>query len=1166
MSKNTHLRHAAFRFVVGASGMGILLYLGCQERWPVEVAPLALFAALSLLVKRSGFHATAHVTHSLVGMIDVSALLIFGPLGGMMVASTSGFTYLLLHALRRRTWSVERVLLHPLFSGGLKSWMAWMAGTVYLLLDGDIPLTHVRWSSLPALAALFAIWFTVDHLGWGLLIRLEGGMAGLRTFLREALPVSLLMELLPLPISILIAALYARGEGTLFSLAVGGVLATSLIIQRFSNVRQSAEKRLRDLSAVSEVSKGVVSILDLDELLRKVVLSVSERFDDVHVHVFLLDQEEEKVVYRAGTDAADALASSLQFALDERGIIPWVARHGEPLLVGDVASDARYRQQPSLGAIRSELAIPLRFGNRVLGVFDLQSETAHAFDEEDLSTFQALGDQIAVAVRNAMLYASEQRKRQAADTLRRVSTALSTTLDTDELLEATLRELNQVVPFEGAALLMVENNVARIAASKGVSAETQALLEGELGTGGDWLASLLESGESIICEPRPVSDTTTSVPQWVGGRCCLGVPLRTGERTRGALLIMRSGEGSFTQDDADLALTFANQVSLALQNAQLFALQEEEAWVSTVLLQVAEMLGQKTSPDEISETIVRTVPLLVGVERCTVFLRNQQSSEFVAQASHAFARGEVSELKGLNLSPTGVPLLERLLDTNSPIVVPDEELEHVLPNDLVHTFQIRHLAAFPMTALGDLLGCLMVEFTDAVWPVGEKALIVVTGIANQTASAIETTRLYTALQEEAWVSTALLQVAEAAGSAVDLTQALEAIVRITPMLVGVDCCAVLLWDEAREQFLPEQQYGLGKETGKRFLQQSFARGDFPLLDELLLRMEPISVQNVLESDLTPGDLAHRLDFSSLVALPLHTKGETLGAMLVGLTDALADFPEKRMAILVGIAGQTAMAIETSRLYGEMAERQRLEQELEVARSIQKSFLPDSCPLLPGWQVSALWRSARQVGGDFYDIILFDDKRVGLVIADVSDKGVPAALYMALSKTLIRAAASEARGPAEALRKANDLLVVDSSSGMFVTVFYGILDVQTGRFTYANAGHNPPVLTDGKGEATLLSADGIILGVMEDIDLEEREITIDHGAVLLMYTDGITDAIDENELEFGLDRLVEVVVQNANDSADDLIRKLDTAVTNHVNQQSQFDDFTLVSVKRLLEGE
>jgi GAF domain-containing protein len=755
-------------------------------------------------------------------------------------------------------------------------------------------------------------------------------------------------------------------------------------------------KRAAQLAAVSDVGRKVVSILHLDQMLDQVVDLVSERFAFPHVHVFTIDAARNEVVYRAGTSRADAVSSELRFAVDGPGIVPWVARTGEPLVVDDVASDSRYRNQPSIGSVRSELAIPLRFGKQILGVFDLQSEEQSAFDKDDLAVLEALADQIAVAVRNATLFSTQQ----------------------------------------------------------------------------------------------------------------------------------------------------------------------EETWVSTVLLQVAEAVGEQTSLDDVIGAIVRIVPLLVGVNRCTIFLLDKETGEFFTEDIYSTGRDDDSGLKGLRLNPSRVPLLKRLLEDPSPLMVNDDQLEALIPQELARSFQVRHLASFPLLARAEVMGFMAVEFTDAVWPVSGRPLAIVTGVANQAATAIENAQLYAALQEEAYVSNALLQVAQSINAAVDIEEALGAVVRITPILVGVDRCMVLLWDEARRQYLPAQQYGVSGELEEEFGRLAFGEGEFPLLDNLRDRKEPVTVSDALEGGLVPRAVAERFGIRSLLALPLVTKGETLGAMLVDFEGTLHHFPENHKALLAGIAGQLAMAVENYRLYDEMAERQRLEQELEVARSIQTSFLPRSCPLLVGWEVSALWRSARRVGGDFYDIIQFDPVRVGFVIADVSDKGVPAALYMALSKTLIRASALDAASPAEALRRANDLLVADSSSGMFVTVFYGVLDIQTGEFAYANAGHNRPILARaGGGETELLAADGMVLGVMENVSLEEKKIVLEMGDALLMYTDGLTDAINEHEEEFGAARLADSVRENRAESAESLIHRIDRAVAEHVGGEPQFDDYTLLALKR-----
>jgi sigma-B regulation protein RsbU (phosphoserine phosphatase) len=185
----------------------------------------------------------------------------------------------------------------------------------------------------------------------------------------------------------------------------------------------------------------------------------------------------------------------------------------------------------------------------------------------------------------------------------------------------------------------------------------------------------------------------------------------------------------------------------------------------------------------------------------------------------------------------------------------------------------------------------------------------------------------------------------------------------------------------------------------------------------------------------------------------------------------------------------------------MVVRERLETEVQLARQIQQTFIPQALPKHPAWQLAARWRTARQVGGDFYDVIELPNKKLGIFIADVADKGMPAALFMALTRTLMRAAVIETDSPAEALGRVNDLLLPDTQQGMFVTAVYGELDMEHGKFTYVNAGHNPPFWVKANGEIEKLTRTAVALGVMEQPNIQERTISISFGDKLLLYTDG-----------------------------------------------------------------
>ncbi len=276
-------------------------------------------------------------------------------------------------------------------------------------------------------------------------------------------------------------------------------------------------------------------------------------------------------------------------------------------------------------------------------------------------------------------------------------------------------------------------------------------------------------------------------------------------------------------------------------------------------------------------------------------------------------------------------------------------------------------------------------------------------------------------------------------------------------------------------------------------------------------------------------------------------------------------------IVANVVGMAIFAFIVSNLINERntaAEKDRYRRELErqtyemeIAGGIQKSFLPESSPQIEGMELAALNAPAKEVGGDFYDFIPISTDKWGLVIADVSGKGVPAALFMALSRTLVRANARGNLTAAAAIERANDLIAEDERANMFVTLFYCILDPKEKTLTYVNAGHNFPLMLRENGNVLImLEAKGIALGIMPSIELEEKEIILRQGDIVVLYTDGVTEAINDKEEQFGVQRLVSTIEENRNLSASELIKQIQQAVTEFSQGQPQFDDLTLMILK------
>lgn len=294
-------------------------------------------------------------------------------------------------------------------------------------------------------------------------------------------------------------------------------------------------------------------------------------------------------------------------------------------------------------------------------------------------------------------------------------------------------------------------------------------------------------------------------------------------------------------------------------------------------------------------------------------------------------------------------------------------------------------------------------------------------------------------------------------------------------------------------------------------------------------------------------------------------GQPLGGIcLVQETNIFEDLAIDLQPPLQTLAAQIASALHSAKAYQRDLQHQMVAQELAVAGQIQATFLPSSLPALPGWQLVAALQPARETSGDFYDAFALPNGKLGLLVADVSDKGMGAALVMALSRTLLRTYAYEYHGrPDYVLRVANRRILADTQSGLFVSAFYGVVDPYAGAFTYANAGHNPAYLLHNHGSADteILTRTGMVLGVLDGVEWEAVTVTMQPGDMVVIYSDGVSDALSEADEFFGETRLRVIVEQHRNASAQEMLDAIVEAQRGFVGRGPWFDDATLMVLKR-----
>jgi sigma-B regulation protein RsbU (phosphoserine phosphatase) len=335
-----------------------------------------------------------------------------------------------------------------------------------------------------------------------------------------------------------------------------------------------------------------------------------------------------------------------------------------------------------------------------------------------------------------------------------------------------------------------------------------------------------------------------------------------------------------------------------------------------------------------------------------------------------------------------------------------------------------------------------------------------------------------------------------------------------------------------------------------------------IVNEVVKTGEPLLTNNAqFDTRFSAGQSIIMRGLRAILSAPMMVQDRLIGVVYVDTSMKAGTFRPEDASLIQAVSGLAARAIENARLYAVAKEKGRLEQELQMAHEIQRNLLPAQLPRLPGYEIAPHWEAAREVAGDFYDAFELDGDTMGTVIADVSDKGAPAALFMAVARTLIRSHASAGMTSIDAVSRANDLLMIDAEySGMFVTLYFSRFFAD-GRSEHVNGGHNPPAYYSGKsGTVEYLPIGGRALGWFPNNPLEEVTIQLESGDVIVYYTDGLTEAENPQGEPYGEDRLAQVLQSVGQTSALEIRDAILRDVEIFCAGQLPFDDLTMMVVR------
>lgn len=915
---------------------------------------------------------------------------------------------------------------------------------------------------------------------------------------------------------------------------------------RNAHLYEHAQRRAEQLNLIGQVTAQISAVQTLSDLLGQVVGLIKDKFGYYCVSVFIKDGD----LMHIGASTNELFKAQAPPIEMNRGMIGWAAAHAKTALANDVLTDPRYRQLGILPETRGEISLPLKVEDRVLGVLDVQSDLRSAFDAEDVFVLETLAYQVAMAIEQAETYEAEHWLAQRLEALVQVSQAVVSVLDLDDLLDRLVDLICDAFGYKRVHIFLCIGD--QVVFRVGVGPHTVRWLIDKLSysiNDEGLIPAAVRTGKAELIEDVSKSGEYRPGPGVEDTRVEMVVPMKMAGHVVGVIDIQSDQLGAFGEDDVVLMQSLADSVAVAIRNAALYLNERRRTNLAETLREISTAVASDLDLDRVLASILSGLSRVVTIDSVAILLVDEGAATMTVMATIG------DDLEGI---------LGHQLPLESLDATDEGELEdrvRQIYHDLLHLPEDHACLITQLHVGGDLIGFLIADRhdTEAYSPNDQE---IISAFASQASVAINNARLFSGQQSEAWVTTALLQVAGAVNAQTNVSESLETIARLTALLAGVSRCVIFRWDPDLRSYELGSQYPLPTDPEAATSGPVVVLAEpYPYLDLLSVADRPIGAGAGHQLPIPPP-MADIVKSRAIMSFPLRAKNQPVGLLIVDDPHEGRPFDTRMLNILTGIAHQTATALDTANLQSISVERDRLEQELRVAHQIQATFIPDTPPSEPGWDIAAVWRAARQVSGDFYDFIPLPSGLWGMVIADVADKGMPAALFMAMCRTLVRAAAISRTSPAETLARVNQLLFNDSNSDLFVTVLYAVWNPTTGQFVYANAGHNPPLLISGKQRrVTRLDQHGLALGVMPEISLKEYQVTLKPDDILIAYTDGITEAMTVTHEEWGIERFSRIVRKAQSGSAGELLERILDALDTFVADAAQSDDVTMWVLKR-----
>jgi GAF domain-containing protein/CheY-like chemotaxis protein len=829
---------------------------------------------------------------------------------------------------------------------------------------------------------------------------------------------------------------------------------------------------------------------------------------------------------------------------------------------------------------------PLTALNGMIGGIVASRKGDTPFEEDDLRFFEHLVQQGSSAINNARLFEETHRNLNELAILYEASAAISTIWNTQTILNTLIQQLVHATNMNSGYIASWDKDqnqgIVRAGYLEALSEKSKTIEPGTpiLLTDRPALLTAINQQRPIVFQQRnPLLDKAERKKMEANGcQSMLLIPLVVkGETIGWTELCENRQERVFSADEVRLARALANQVAVALENAQYLQQTQQTLEETTALYQVASALTNTQDPQAIMSLVLQEFLNVLNVKQGSVIVFDFASRASIVkvhiQDESATANRQQDNWEGRKISLVGNPLYERLMRTHQAVAVEDAGVLRLNPRpsalgtaDSWAGPAARALLVVPIQIREEFVGVLIAEDTRKARSFSKREISVGQTMADQLGVALQNAQLYEAEFERRQQAETLREVSSAVGSSLNLNEVLKHIMDQLGRVVRYDRVAIHLIEGNRRRIIAER----GFSNPQQVIGQTFPTAlDMTQPESVVIHQrQPLVIENISDVYDTIQHSLYR-HLKSWMGIPLIARDRVTGLISIGQTEANA-YQEEDVSLALAFANQVAVALENARLYE--LEVRELERELEIAHGIQETLLPQFVPQVSGLQITGRSLPARQIGGDFFHFFSMGDDQLGVAIGDVSGKGIPAALYMAAAITAIDTKINDGLAPAQLLNHLNGTLYNrlqenKMNIGLQIATFVPLAspngkeeEAHGSLMTVSSGGMIAPIGATKHG-CRFLPVSGFPIGSFSsDHPYQEDMFLLDPFTTVIFTSDGIVEAHNEQGQIFGFDRLEATINEIIGERDAEIIAEhiIQTA-TNFMGDTEQDDDMTVVVV-------